>query len=77
MLTKIINIQETQTNINDLLPMVLEGTEIIFTKGTIQLARLAPIIIATTRQAGLHRGTIWVSDDFDEPLPETFWTELA
>jgi hypothetical protein len=31
-----------------------------------------PIITATARQAGLHRGTIWVSDDFDEPLPETF-----
>ena len=74
MLTKTINTQETQTNINDLLPIVLEGTEIIFTKGTIPLARLAPIITSTARQAGLHRGAIWMRDDFDEPLPEIFWT---
>ncbi|HZH29653.1 MAG TPA: hypothetical protein VEY11_02585 [Pyrinomonadaceae bacterium] len=24
--------------------------------------------------AGLNRGAIWMSDDFDEPLPEEFWT---
>ncbi|HEX8127618.1 MAG TPA: hypothetical protein VF527_00725 [Pyrinomonadaceae bacterium] len=24
--------------------------------------------------AGLNRGAIWVSDDFDEPLPDEFWT---
>lgn len=33
-----------------------------------------PIITSTARQSGLHRGAIWMSDDFDEPLPETFWT---
>ena len=21
----------------------------------------------------LHRGAIWMSDDFDEPLPDEFW----
>jgi len=25
------------------------------------------------RQAGLGKGTFWMSDDFDEPLPDSFW----
>ena len=26
------------------------------------------------RISGLHRGAIWTSEDFDEPLPDEFWT---
>jgi len=25
------------------------------------------------RQAGLGKGTFWMSDDFDKPLPDSFW----
>jgi hypothetical protein len=25
------------------------------------------------RQAGLGKGTVWMSDDFDAPLPDSFW----
>ena len=25
------------------------------------------------RIPGLHAGTMWVSDDFDDPLPDEFW----
>jgi len=25
------------------------------------------------RIPGLHAGTVWMSDDFDEPLPDEFW----
>jgi predicted HTH domain antitoxin len=25
------------------------------------------------RVLGMHRGQIWVSDDFDDPLPDEFW----
>jgi antitoxin (DNA-binding transcriptional repressor) of toxin-antitoxin stability system len=36
-----------------------------------------PVISATSpgrkRVAGLHRGAAWVSEDFDEPLPDEFW----
>jgi len=28
---------------------------------------------ASPRVAGLNRGQIWVSDDFDAPLPDEFW----
>lgn len=26
------------------------------------------------RVLGLHRGVAWISPDFDDPLPEEFWT---
>jgi hypothetical protein len=35
-----------------------------------------PLDIAP-RVAGLHPGAIWASEDFDEPLPDEFWTDEA
>jgi len=38
----------------------------------------APISMPTApRIAGLHPGTIWASEDFDEPLPDEFWVGTA
>jgi hypothetical protein len=27
----------------------------------------------STRTPGLHQGEIWMSEDFNEPLPDEFW----
>jgi predicted DNA-binding antitoxin AbrB/MazE fold protein len=32
-----------------------------------------PELMTEPRIAGLHRGEIWTSDDFDAPLPDEFW----
>jgi hypothetical protein len=29
----------------------------------------------TGRVLGLHEGRIWMSDDFDDPLPDAFWLD--
>lgn len=29
--------------------------------------------VSTQRVPDLHRGQVWMSDDFDEPLPDEFW----
>lgn len=29
----------------------------------------------TKREFGIHRGLMKMSDDFDEPLPESFWLD--
>lgn len=74
--TKIVDVQKTKTNLQDLLSLVREGSEIVLTEGATPLARVTPIAVsATSRIAGLHRGAVWTSEDFDEPLPEEFWTE--
>lgn len=35
-------------------------------------ARLSEEAI-TLRQPGLHAGRYWIADDFDAPLPDSFW----
>lgn len=78
MLTKTVDVRETQTNLQELLSLVREGTEIVLTEGPTPLARLVPIVASSAqRVAGLHAGAIWTSEDFDEPLAEEFWTETA
>lgn len=78
MLTKTVDVRETQANLQELLSLVREGTEIVLTEGTTPLARLVPIMLPPAqRVAGLHAGASWMSEDFDEPLPEEFWTETT
>ena len=75
MQTKTIDVHEAQTHLVELLSLVTAGTEIILTKGNTPLARIVPLANAPTpRVAGLHPEAIWTSEDFDEPLPEDFWT---
>jgi len=75
MLTKTVDIHEAQLHLVELLALVTTGTEIILTEGSTPLARIVPMPGAPTpRVAGLHPGAIWTSEDFDEALPEEFWT---
>ena len=74
MQTKTVDVHEAQTHLVELLSLVTAGTEIILTEGSTPLARIVPMAGATPRVAGLHLGAIWTSADFDEPLPEEFWT---
>lgn len=71
---KTIEVKQTQTYLKELLALVVKGTEIILTQGDRPIARLVPIeASAAPRIAGLHTGEIWISDDFDDPLPDEFW----
>ena len=72
MLTKTIDVRETRQDLKELLDLVITGTEVVFTKGDTPIARLVSV---GRRVAGLHAGAIWTSQDFDEPLPESFWVE--
>lgn len=75
MSTKMVDVHEAQINLQELLFLVRGGTEIVLTEGSTPLARLVPIASSIPRRiAGLHVGGIWTSDDFDQPLPEEFWT---
>jgi antitoxin (DNA-binding transcriptional repressor) of toxin-antitoxin stability system len=75
MQTKTVDVHEAQTHLVELLSLVSAGTEIILTAGNTPLARIVPMAGALTpRIAGLHPGAIRTSEDFDEPLPEDFWT---
>ena len=75
---KTVDISVAQMSVQELLHLVDEGTEILLTDGNKALALLVPISQEKSpRIAGLHQGEIWITDDFDEPLPEEFWTAGA
>jgi antitoxin (DNA-binding transcriptional repressor) of toxin-antitoxin stability system len=78
MLTKTVNIQDAETNLMELIKLALQGDEIIITEADKPLVRLTPVAEPLPpRVAGLNKGEIWVSDDFDEPLPDEFWANQS
>jgi prevent-host-death family protein len=75
MSSKTVDIHDTQTSLSELVSLALEGNEVIIAEDNKPLARLVPISESKQlRIPGLNRGEIWTSEDFDEPLPESFWT---
>ena len=73
-MTETVDVEEAKERLPELVSLALEGNEVIISEGDRPVARLVPI--ATTgrkRVMGLHRGTAWMSEDFDEPLPDEFW----
>ena len=76
-MTKTIDIIKikAKTQLSKLLSLALKGNEVIITEGKKPLAKVIPVVQSKkTRIAGLNRGKIWTSNDFDEPLPKRFWT---
>lgn len=74
MVTKTIDIRDTQPLLDELLALTATGDEVLIVKGDQLVARLVPIGASLPKRImGLDEGAIWMSDDFDEPLPDEFW----
>ena len=74
-MTKTIDIIKAKTQLPKLLSLAVKGNEVIITEGKKPLVKIIPVLPSKkTRVAGLNRGKIWTSNDFDEPLPRRFWT---
>lgn len=67
-----VNIHEAKTHLSRLLEQVSHGEEIIISKAGKPIAKLVPFTQpkAQLRKLGLLKGKIWISDDFDAPLPD-------
>ncbi len=71
-----LTIEEAQTKLPELLKLAKAGHEVIIEDSQIGKAKLVPVAEPMTqgpRVLGLHEGQAWMSDDFDAPLPESFW----
>ena len=65
-----VNVHEAKTHLSRLLERVERGEEIVIARAGKPVARLVPIEPPARREGfGKYRGQIWMSDDFDEPLP--------
>jgi prevent-host-death family protein len=74
--TKTVELAEAQGQLAELVAQAAAGTEIVLTEGNTPRARLIAVRNAR-RVPGLHPGSMAVSDDFDEPLPDELWTGTA
>jgi prevent-host-death family protein len=65
----IVSLYEAKTQLSALVEKAAAGAEIIIAKNGRPRAKLVPIRDATRRRPGRAKGKIWMSADFDAPLP--------
>lgn len=71
LVSETVSISEATTRLSQLVDLAAEGEEVIIARGGEPVARIVPIHPpAKKRQLGLMRGRIWISEHFDDPLPE-------
>lgn len=70
---RIVDIKQLPPATTDLLAMIASGALVIEDEGK-AVAHLAPIPPPPSQRiAGLHEGQGWISEDFNDPLPDEFW----
>ena len=75
MAIRTVDIAAAQASLPDLVLLVNTGVEVVLTRDSAPVACLVPMeTVVRTRTPGLHAGAIHTSDDFDEQLPDEFWT---
>lgn len=70
-----VNIDKVDKQLAELLSIARERGEIQIVQNGEPLALLESVASPEKRKRipGLHEGMIWMSDDFDDPLPDEFW----
>ena len=73
-MTKTVNLNDV--SIQTTIALASNGDEVIVEENGEPVARITAIEKPKTqsrRVAGLGKGEIWMSDDFDDELPDEFW----
>ena len=66
-----VNVHEAKTHLSKLLERVQRGEEIVIARAGRPVARLIAVTERPEcRTPGSAKGALWISDDFDAPLPE-------
>ena len=72
--TKIIAVQEAESHLLELICLVEQGEEVVIAHNNQPRVKLVPIVEPPKKRVfGQHRGKVWMSPDFDAPLPDDFW----
>jgi prevent-host-death family protein len=87
-MTTTVTIEEAQIRLKGLLALAREGDEILIEDNGEEVGKIIPIVKKPVikerlfgggikklglREAGLGRGSTWMSDDFNDELPDEFW----
>lgn len=71
--TQTVNLEKVEKQLAELLAIIEHGSEIVIAQNGKPIARLASVAPTKKKRiAGLNRGIIWTSEDFDAPLPDEF-----
>jgi antitoxin (DNA-binding transcriptional repressor) of toxin-antitoxin stability system len=74
MSSTIVTVEEAEARLLELIGLAEQGEDIVIAHENQPKVKLVPISqVPQKRVFGQHRGKIWMSPDFDEPLPEDFW----
>lgn len=66
--------RDVETRFAEVLDLAKQGHTVVIAEAGMAVARLVPVPSpARNRAPGLHQGMGWISDDFDQPLPDDFW----
>ena len=67
-----MNVHEAKTQLSRLLKRVERGESIVIARAGKPVAVLSPFQepAPEPRRPGIWEGQVWMSDDFDDPLPE-------
>jgi len=70
-----VNVHDAKTHFSKLIARVERGEEIVIARAGKPVAKLVRYVDpnAGRRPFGLFKGQIWMSEDFDDPLPDEFW----
>lgn len=66
---KRLNLYDAKTQLSALVEEAAAGAEIIIAKSGKPMAKLVAFRPAARRTAGRAKGLVWISADFDAPLP--------
>jgi antitoxin (DNA-binding transcriptional repressor) of toxin-antitoxin stability system len=72
---KTLDITQLPDHLLDLLSDIQNQIEVTLTRDGVPLAKVVPLSTKASiiPQPGLYPGSMVMSDDFDEPLPDSFW----
>lgn len=65
-----MNLYAAKTQLSALVDQVAAGAEVIIAKNGKPMAKLVPFREKIKRKPGRLKGKIWISKDFDAPMPD-------
>jgi len=66
----VVNMHEAKTRLSELVRLVESGEKVVLARNGTPVAELVPAAAPKRRKGGIWKGKVWISPDFDEPLPE-------
>jgi len=66
----VVNMHEAKTRLSELVRLVESGEKVVLARNGTPVVELVPAAPPTKREGGFWKGQVWISPDFDEPLPE-------